>query len=467
MGSKRLKALAVRGSQRAPLHDRAELVRLARQYGRVLRPSKSRLPGLLFGMSRMVLPLLRALRFKPSGGPTAAIVQVYRDYGTCSGVALATEIGDIPVRNWSGVGTDDLPLQRSSLISDDAVIQHQVRRYYCRHCAVGCGGFVRLESERFGLQEGRKPEFETLGAFGPLLLNDDLESIITAGNICDRQGMDTISTGAVVAFAIECAEKGLISREDAGGLDLSWGNGEAIVELVEMIARREGIGDLLAEGVRRASARIGGGADAFAMHAGGQELPMHDTRYEPLVAVGYQVDATPGRHTASMSGLIDNAILREAIAAAGIRPPGRYEVEGKGRVLAAVNQLLHVLNCSGLCIYAVLMGRPPLREWINAATGWELDVAEMLELGRRVQLTRHAFNAREGLELGDSDLPDRAIGRPPLQRGPLRGVTLDMEAMTQEYYQAVGLDPKTGMPTEDARQALGLDRLLDGSTGTH
>jgi aldehyde:ferredoxin oxidoreductase len=462
MGAKHLKAVVVRGTGRVPLHDPQALARLSGEYRQLFKAQPSRLPRVLFRMSRVFAPLMRRLRIKPSGGPTQAIIGVYREYGTCSGTALSTEIGDAPVQNWRGVGARDFPLDRSARISDDAVIQHQVKRYHCHNCPVGCGGIVRLGGNGSGShpEEGHKPEYETLAAFGPLLLNDDLESIVQASNLCNRYGLDTISTGAAVAFVLECAEQGLIGREEAGGLDLSWGNAETIVELVRRIGRREGLGDLLADGVKRAAGRIGQGAEAYAMHVGGQELPMHDSRYEPLLGLAYLVDPTPARHTPSISGMYGLESLREVLAAEGLTPPGRYEYEGKGALFALVNRYYQVVSAAGLCMFSLLMGRPPVREWINAATGWELSLEELLCIGHRIQVLRHAFNLREGVHTGDFSLPARVSGHPPLEAGPLKGVTLDVEAMVRDYFRAMGFDEATGFPTRKLLESLGLSDVV-------
>jgi len=471
MGAKRLKAVVVQGTGRVPIHDPQALSRLSDGYRQLFKEKPSSLPRVLFRLLRVFAPFMRRLRMKPSGGPAQAIVQVYRTYGTCSGTALATEVGDAPVQNWRGVGARDFPLDRSAHISDDAVIQLQVKRYHCHNCPVGCGGIVRLSGDDAGQhpgrgdprgrpQEGHKPEYETLAAFGPLLLNDDLESIVEVNNICNRYGLDTISTGTAVAFALECAEQGLISREEANGLDLSWGNAETIVELVRRIGRREGLGDLLADGVKRAAERIGQGAEAYAMHVGGQELPMHDSRYEPLLGLAYLVDPTPARHTPSISGMVGLESLREVFAAEGLVPPGRYEYEGKGALFALVNRFFQVVSSAGLCMFSLLMGRPPVREWINAATGWELNLEELLRIGHRIQVLRHAFNLREGIQPADLSLPARASGNPPLEAGPLKGIALDVGTMVRDYFRAMGFDEVTGTPTRELLASLGLSGIV-------
>ena len=459
MGAKRLKAIAVHGSRRLPIYDKKTLSRLSREYLQIFQGKTSLLPRLLLRFSRIFVPMLRWLRINPSGGPSAVIVHAYREYGTCSGTAFCTEIGDTPVQNWRGVGTRDFPLGRSSRISDKAVVQYQVKRYRCHYCPVGCGGIVHMEGKRYTVKEGHKPEYETLAAFGSLLLNDDLESIIQINSMCDRYGLDTISTGATVAFAIECAEKGLIDQELAGGLVLSWGNAEAIVKLVRRIARREGIGDILADGVKRAAERIGGEAESLAMHVGGQELPMHDSRYEPLLGLAYLVDPTPGRHNTANSGIFDTPSLRQVFASEGLSLPKRYEYEGKGELFALLNRYLQVVNCAGLCMFSLLMGRPPVREWINAATGWKFDLKDLLRAGHRVQVMRHAFNLRHGIRSSDLSLPLRASGRPPLGTGPLKRVTLDVETMMRDYFDAMGYNETTGIPTGELLASLGLPEV--------
>ncbi len=462
MGAKRLKAIVVQGSQRVPVHDPKGLARASRAYRAIFRQGETPLPRVLFRLTKVLAPWLRRLKWKPSGGPTEAVIHAYREYGTCAGLALSAEIGDAPVKNWGGVGAWDFPLHRSARISDAAVVQYQVRRYACHACPVGCGGLVRLEDPRYGVQEGHKPEYETLAAFGPLLLNDDLPSIVEAGNLCNRYGLDTISTGTAVAFALECVERGLLSSADVGGLDLSWGNPEAILALVHQIARREGLGALLADGVQRAAARLGGGAEAWAMHAGGQELPMHDSRYEPLLGIAYVADATPGRHNPANSGFYEVPALREVLESAGLPLPGRYDYEVKGALFAWVNRYIQVVSSAGLCMFSLSMGRPPVREWLQAATGWDLDLAELLKVGHRIQVLRHGFNLREGLRPGEFTLPARAAGHPALDKGPLQGVSLDLEALWKGYRRAMGYDEASGLPPRSLLESLGIASLVAG-----
>jgi aldehyde:ferredoxin oxidoreductase len=465
MGAKRLKAIAVRGSRKLPVFDEESLTHLNREYAQIFKDGHNPLPRLIPQLSQLLLPVLRRLPMRLSGGPAEAIVQVYREYGTCFGIPFSTAMGDAPVQNWRGVAARDFPLARSERVGGDAVLKYQTRRYHCSRCPVGCGGVLRLEGGGNGVRESRKVEFETLAAFGPLLLNDDLESIIEIGSLCDRYGLDTISVGSTVAFSLECAEQGLIRPEEVGGLELSWGDARAIMELVRLIGRREGFGDLLADGVKRAAERLGKGSEALAMHAGGQELPMHDPRYEPLLGLAYAMDPTPGRHNTANGGVFDVASLREIYAMENLSPGGRYQYERKGPLFALLNRYLQVVNCAGLCMFSLLMGKPPIPEWINAATGWDLRPEDLLRIGHRIQVLRQAFNLREGIRPGDFSLPPRVRGHPPLEDGTLKGITLGMETMTKEYFRAMGYDELTGTPTATLLESLGLPDVAEDLKG--
>jgi aldehyde:ferredoxin oxidoreductase len=291
--------------------------------------------------------------------------------------------------------------------------------------------------------------------FGSNLLNDNLESIIKANDICNRYGLDTISTGATIAFAIECYENGLITREDTGGLELGWGDHAAIVQLTEMIGRREGIGDLLAEGSRVAGERIGGGASEYAVHAGGQELAAHDPRFAPTFAVNAVADATPGRHT--QMGL---AWFEMGAGMKGIDTPDldKYEVEGKGELNARLLDLMNAVLSMGVCLF-VYGSRVQVPMWpqiVQAVTGWDCSLEELERTGARIGAIRQAFNVREGVRVADVYISPRATGHPPLESGPLADVVIDMETRKRDLYRARGWDPQTGRPLEDTLVELDL-----------
>jgi aldehyde:ferredoxin oxidoreductase len=271
--------------------------------------------------------------------------------------------------------------------------------------------------------------------------------------------VDTISASTVVAFALECYEHGILTRERADGLDLTWGNHQAIVALTEKICRREGIGDLLADGVKVAAERIGRGAERFAIHIHGQEPGYHDAKLCPSRGTAYVADPTPGRHTAG--GAATAEFGRATAPQPGIDLPKieRYQYTGKGEVQAAWSNHKQIVETSGLCIMPSNWGYR-LDQFIAAVSGWDFTVEELLLTGERIQTLRHAFNVREGLRPADFKLPDRLIGKPPLTSGPTAGVTIDIDTLVREYYQAMAWDVETGVPSRDRLQKLGLGELV-------
>jgi aldehyde:ferredoxin oxidoreductase len=287
-----------------------------------------------------------------------------------------------------------------------------------------------------------------------------LDDVVRCGEICNQAGLDTISVGVAVAFALECAEKGWLPSELKDELALDWGDGKVVLDLVQRIARRQpGLGDWLADGVQRAAKRLGPEAQEAAIHAGGQELPMHRGLYEPGVALGYHLDPAPGRHTSTNTGNANLPPLAPYFALHSRRPAGRYDYAEKGPTQAIVMPVLRAVDALGLCQFALLMGRPPFLEWLNAATGWGLDEAEFFRVGKRIQVMRHAFNAREGLP-ARFPLPARERGEPPQAVGPVAGHTLDMDSMASGYFAFLGLDPATGLPLPETARELGLEAVL-------
>ena len=418
MGSKLLKAVVVRGSLAVPMDDEARAKALRRKYAAELQS-----PG-----------------------------DTFSKYGTAGITAESALSGDSPVKNWAGAGPVDFPTPEK--ISDDAVIALQEKKYACWHCPIACGGHMKATSGKHGMPAGvHKPEYETLCAFGTLCLNDNLESIIKVNDICNRYGLDTISVGAAVAFAIECWENGVITGDQAGGLSLSWGNDEAIVALTEQIAARTGLGELLADGVKLAAERIGKGADQYAMEVGGQELSMHDSRFTPGLALTFQLDATPARHTqggeliASCAGLDFESFERDVYT-------------GRGESQKTLVDMMHVINSAGLCMFGYLSyDARSTPEFMEAITGWGGDIKELLLIGERIANVRMLFNLREGVNPLEWKVPDRILGHPPLEEGNIRGVELDEKTMIREFLQAMDWDQSTMRPSEQKLEELGLQEL--------
>ena len=462
MGSKKLKAVAARGRSRPPLAAPKASKDASAGYLPLFRRKPSTMSARVPAFMGFLLPILRRLRGQFSGGPAEMVVDSYRRYGTSAGTAMLVELGDTPVRNWSGIGFRDFPLELSEGLSDRAVVRPLVRPYACCSCPVACGGIVNQPDGG----TSHRSEYETLAAFGPLLINSDLATVMRCNHVCNMAGLDSISAGGVIAFALECAEKGWLPPELAVELPLEWGSSEVILELTgRLAARTPGLGDWLADGVQRAAERLGPEAQPAAIHAGGQELAMHRGIYEPGVAVGYALDPAPGRHTASNSGNANLAAFAPYFALLGRKPAARYDYAEKGATQAIAMSLYRAFDSLGLCQFALAMGQPPFLEWLNAAAGWGVDEAEFYRIGKRIQVMRHAFNARHGLPV-QFPLPGRERGDPPQAAGPVANRTLDMDAMAAGYFATLGLDPLTGLPLPETAKELGLETILEKVTVT-
>jgi aldehyde:ferredoxin oxidoreductase len=457
MGAKRLKAVALGGRQRIPVHDRKSVKALSIKCNEAVQFHPPFLNGILMAYTGSLMRLL-PVQMAFDG----MLYKLMLDkYGTASLNQILVEAGDTPIKNWSG-SNEDFPRERSAHLSPEVFTDTVVAKYHCYSCPLGCGGLMAKDSPWPG---AHKPEYESVMALGGLLLNDDAASIYKLNDMLNRAGMDTISAGATVAFAMECFEKGLLTREDTGGLDLSWGNSAAIVALVEKMIRREGIGDLLADGSRAAAGRIGRQSDRLAMQAGGQELGMHDGRYDPGFALHYSVEPTPGRHTIGSQMYYEMFRLWERI-------PGLPDVEliyskdskygaqeEKIAAAAACSRFMNILNGTGTCLFGAFLGveRLPLFEWLNAATGWRRSPEAYMRIGERIQNLKQAFNIRQGIEPKSFQANPRTLGRPPQENGANAGRSVAIEGMMRAYWQHFGWDEKTGKPGKTLLERWGIN----------
>ncbi|MDW8079361.1 MAG: aldehyde ferredoxin oxidoreductase family protein [Thermoguttaceae bacterium] len=422
MGSKRLKAIVAVGDMTPTIADPEGMKRALEEFRRFIRQQD--------------------------------FYKVLSEYGTAGITAGAVATQDCPIKNWAGT-PDDFPTAKK--ISDDSVVAIQRRKYACWRCPIGCGGETEVTDGPFK-SKTHKPEYETLGSFGAMLLNDNLASINMCNEICNRYGLDTISTGCTIAFAMECFEKGIITEADTGGLKLTWGNAEAIVELTRQIAEYRGFGQVLADGAKRAAERIGKGAEQYAMHIGGEEVPMHDPRLNPGLATSYKMDATPGRHTQMSAWTVE----------AEFAPPGlwpekieRYKYTGKGKAHAVVSNHHHASSAAGMCLFGWSVLPPTaLCDCLTYTTGHKFTLDDVLTIGARIAALRIAFNLREGIRNVDLKIPGRIVGDPPLTKGPVAGVTVDVDTQVREYLEAMGWDPVTGIPTPETLRRVGLEWVI-------
>jgi aldehyde:ferredoxin oxidoreductase len=403
--------------------------------------------------------------------------------------------GDAPLKNWAGSRADYSHSYYSKL-NPGKVIEREERKYHCYSCVIGCGGICDISDLSAGrraqpgvsggsggagsavagttgrldpiFDKTHKPEYETTMVFGGLLMNKDLDSIFYINELLNRAGMDSISAGGTIAFAIECFEAGIISLADTGGIALSWGDSESVIALLKKMIAREGIGDLLADGSAVAARKLGKGSERFAVHAGGQELPMHDPKVDPMLGVTYSADPTPGRHTTSGDLYYSTSSLWKYVSWA---PRLKFRLKADSREPTADNALRNtaqtcfkmLIDCSGSCYYAMLSGMKNYRifDFLNAAAGWKKSPDELMEIGKRVQTLRQQFNAIQGVDPLTFRMNGRAGGEPPLSSGPSKGVSLQTEAMIPQYWEAWGWDGATGLPRPETLRALRIDELLD------
>jgi aldehyde:ferredoxin oxidoreductase len=467
MGSKKLKAVVAAGTKRVGVADPKRIRELSQAVRERLEGRK--------GLKRFLGDrLFSFMGWATRKGPlyTRQPADLWRlmlsKYGTASLTAFSAESGDSPVRNWGGVGYKDFPLNRSQKIGAEAVVKYEAKKYGCFSCPLRCGAFVTITDGPYPIEQMHRPEYETLCSFGTLLLNDDLPSIFRVNDLLNRAGMDTISCGGVVAFAIECFENGILTTKETDGLELRWGDGEAIIKLTEMIIKRQGLGDILADGVKLAAERISQGSEAFAVHCGGMEAPMHDPKFDPGVGMVYSCDPVPGRHSVSSYMLLDLERLDRQFKGAKKTPAfmtakERYRYDNKGDAMAIGSFFRMLVDCVGGCTFGVQIGGDiPLIQWLNAATDWKLSDEDYLHIGERIQQLRHAFNIREGLNpCIDFRLHSRVSGHPPLDKGPAKGVSLDVDAMARAYYEAMGWELSSGLPDPARLERLGLHEVIE------
>ncbi|MDY6969277.1 MAG: aldehyde ferredoxin oxidoreductase family protein, partial [Spirochaetota bacterium] len=467
MGSKKLKAVAVKGNQKIKIANKTKLNELNAQIKPIfaLRPSK--IENFINKALMPIFPFI--IRMKVPLPPPAQklVAQMFSDYGTCSFVAPSSETQDSPIKNWSGVAYKDFPMKTSSSkISDDNVIKYVKKKFSCTACPVGCGGIVEIkEGEK--IKESHKPEYESIAAFGSVILNNDMESILKANDMCNNAGIDTISAGATLGFAIECYENGLITSEDTDGIELKWGDSDAVLKMLDKMIIRDGFGDTLADGTKVAAEKIGKGSDKFAMHVGGQEVAMHDPRLNPGFGTTYVSDPTPGRHTQAGLGYeqMGLGIMNEKLLGKYNLPKKqkKYDFHGKGKKGALVSAYGQIINCTGLCMFHFLIVPDyPLLDFINAATGWNISQDDLITTGMRIQTLRNLFNVREGIKPKDFALPERIAGKPALAKGPLKGVAIDIDTLKSDYYKEMGWDYETGMPFDEKLKELSLEKYAKG-----
>jgi aldehyde:ferredoxin oxidoreductase len=427
MGSKGLKAVAARGTANVEPADPDTIREMARRAAQEVRDGER--------------------------------AEVLHRWGTGGGDLEGGIVsGNMPVRNFRD---GEFPeIENLEYIMDKIGIGMEG----CWACAVRCKKVVQAEAPYAVDPDYGGPEYETIGSLGTACGVSDVVAVSRANELCNAYSLDTIGAGVTIAFAMECFEEGLLTLEDTGGVDLCFGNGDAMIQMVEQIAHREGLGDILAENLSTAAARIGGGAERFAVHAKGQAYPMHEPRYKRGLAIGYAISPTGADHCHSLhdTGLVtpgeDGFAQNNRLRRMGVLEAMALEDLGPSKVRASVYHTIAMTteNCLLICLFTG-WDLADLVRMVRAATGWDVTEFELLKVGERAMTMARAVNVRQGVTAADDHLCERSYG--PTTSGALDEGGIDRQALQEAihtYYGIMGWDPETGVPTVAKLQELGI-----------
>ncbi len=381
--------------------------------------------------------------------------------GTTKLIKALDSIGGLPVRHFQQGHSQD-----ADAVSGEAIERlYKVKSKACFACTIPCSRSLRVEDPRFPGLRMEGPEYEPLAGFSVRVGNNDLALTLKCIDLCNRYGMDAISLTEVISWAMECHQRGLLSREEADGLDLSWGNGETILALIHKVAHREGFGDMLADGVVAAARRLGRGSE-IALHSKGLELFQADVRTIKGYGLGNAVSSRGADHLRSEPGFEFSGDAQEGIRRYGIPDTAfRLKYAGKGLLVKHFEEMAAISDATGVCKNTYnnmeVLDWAGTAELLQAATGWTITGEEVRQIGERIVNLERLFIAREGITRRDDRLPRRFLAEPlPEGNGDSSGSVLELEAMLDEYYQARGWDLQTGLPTEDKLKELGLQAPL-------
>jgi len=424
MGSKRLKAIAVKGTQEIKVADKHAFDEAAKRAAELV--------------SESLLKITMEV------------------YGTNMVIDMVNVKGGLPTRNWqfgSCKYTDNI---NGPAVNEKFLVGKKA----CFSCPIACGRLTEVKSGKYACK-GEGPEYESVGAFGPMCDVGDLGAITYANMLCNDYGLDTISAGSTIAFAMECYEKGILDKESTAGLELNFGDADVMIDLIHKIAKREGIGDLLAEGTKRAAEKLGQGSESFAMNVKGLELPAYDCRATKITGLGFATANRGGDHiTAYVQGptfldipflIVEESTIEDAMV----------ENPAEAKVVKDLEDALTIFDAIGCCKF---MGMALMAEdvvpIIAAATGWDFDASEFRKGGERIYNLARAYNVREGCSRSDDTLPKRLLEE-PLPDGPAKGSVVNLKPLLDAYYDFRGWDKATGKPTKAKLEELGLADVFE------
>ncbi|HLO33883.1 MAG TPA: aldehyde ferredoxin oxidoreductase family protein [Anaerolineales bacterium] len=411
MGAKNLKAIAVHGVNQIPVFDLARYAPLRSEANRVLKQDNE--------------------------------AKVLREIGTAGAANYSEYMGSMPVKYYTHASFENVDHISGARMTETIL----AARSACQGCVIACGRVVKLADQA----KRKGPEYETIVGFGPNLLNDRLEAIVELGELCDRYGMDTISCANTIGLAFHLFEKGIITEKDTGGLTLTWGDAKAIEQLVHLIGRREGIGNLMAQGSRRFGAHFH--AEEEAVQVNGLEVAYHDPRGVSGMALSYATSPRGACHNQSDYFFVDWGHTHESL---GITYFDRHAQAEKAANVARHQDWRTVFNSIVMCIFANTDPEVQVK-LINAACGLEWTVEDMLKCGERGWNLKRAINNRMGLTRAQDKLPKALLE--PFPDGGSAGFEIDLPGMLSAYYEARGWDAESGKPTAEKLFQLGLDEI--------
>lgn len=417
MGSKILKAIVVQGDQKLSFFDREALMENVRDHAARMREN-------LESMTK---------------------------HGTSGGMEGVEAKGDLPIKNWCGAEWKEGSKVTSGIWAMD---HYGAGNTACQSCPIRCGNKLKMPKGEYPAFEGHGPEYETAAGFGALCLNDNYESIIIANDLCNRYGLDTISTSASIAFGIEAYEKGLLTDADTQGLQLTWGNHEAVVKATQLIGKKEGVGALLGKGVRKAAEEIGGNASEFAIHSKGLEFPMHDPRAYFDLALSYSTAVRGADHLSTLGYMVVEGWFVPELGYPG--PPDRFSNEGKAEFVKKLQDWFGLFDSLGICKFTMgHIGPSDMAEWIRLVEGEKYTVTDLMRIGEKFFNMKRLYNTRLGVSRKDDTISSRILSWSRKGGGADRMLP-HLEKMLGEYYELRGWSEE-GIPTAERVKELGIE----------
>jgi len=424
MGSKNLKAIVAQGSKKMELKDPDKVKEMAKTYNK--------------------------------GVDTGGMARALRSFGTAGNMESKMIEGDVPTRNWGQGLWEEGGENLSGIAMDEEVI---VGHGNCRGCGVKCKPVVEVPEGPYAMGPGAGPEYETLAAFGTMLMNSNLESVCKINDYCNRVGMDTITCGATFAWAMDCYEAGILRPEDCDGIKLEWGDIDTVIELLPNIVAKEGkLGQLLAKGSRAAAEEVGGGADAYLTDSKGLEAPMHDPRLDWGDGLAYAVSIRGACHVSNMTYMMEWGTVRHADIGLD-KHFHRMSTEHRAEGVAKTADLGCVMNSACWCEFpSVIFNVTQFKDLFNAVAGYDWELEDLMDAGARVWFLQRCLGHIWGATAEDDRIGQRIMT--PTEDGSIAGIVPDMDTMLREFYEYRGLGDD-GKPTPETLEGLGLGYLAD------